>query len=80
VIIESGFQIFFLICAYLDLDAKEIDRETSSELNEIKQDFTKKEGLNLFNMKNNIIGQLGSLAFALIGGILGTVHSLTKDL
>ena len=31
-------------------------------------------------MKNNIIGQLGGLAFALIGGILDIINTMRKDL
>lgn len=75
-IIESGFYIYFMISYYLDLNSTDIDSETSMEIMEIKRDV---ESRSLFS-KKNILGQLGNFAFALIGGIVGTIHDMGKSL
>lgn len=72
-IIETGFNIFFLIKHYLDLDQRDIDVETSSQLNEIKQDFIQKNSLlmffrmfKVFDLQNSVLGKIFSLFFSLI--------------
>lgn len=75
VILETGFYIYFLISYYSELDTQEIDVETSNELQGIKLTSQAPEG-SFLDMKNNLIGQLLSFAFAIVSGILMTVNAV----
>lgn len=69
VILETGFYIYFLISYYSELDTQEIDIETSTELQKVKESALNK---NIF--LDSLIGQLLKFAFQIVGGVLTTIN------
>ena len=77
-ILETGFYMYFLITYYSELDTQEIDYETSSELQSLKNNVGKDSGF--LDMKNSLIGQLASFALAIIGGVLGVINTIRTEI
>ncbi|CAD8066638.1 unnamed protein product [Paramecium sonneborni] len=74
-ILETGFLIYFLINHYANLDTKEIDPATRDELEEIKESQKNSEKEDPWaQLQNSLIGQLASLVFSLVGGILEMIN------
>ncbi|EGR33077.1 MIR domain protein [Ichthyophthirius multifiliis] len=73
-ILETGFDIFFLIKHYLDLDSEEYDLETNTQLNELKSNFS---NFKVDNKKKNIIQQIYTFILTFVFSIIETIHKIS---